>query len=319
MREKHQTQISSRSLWDAVRALLGHDYDQYWIVLVFAVQAGALSLAIPLAVQTFVNTVSFVGTLQPIIYLSLMLLGVLTFSVVLQLLQLNTVEKLEQRLFGINFVKFASLLPSKETPDRETQSRRAMHFWDLLSLTKSMKSIFIEALAICLQMLSGLILIAFYHPWLLMFGVLLFISIYILIYFTRSKSISLRYALSLASHDLADFSQEQSLVEIFSKESLDDKVGAYLECRQQYFKSVMKQNVGLMLIYILGSSILLGLGGVLVVKEQLALGQLVASEIVVSALLYNIWKFGLKIESIDSFFVAAYKFSKQINASGDAS
>lgn len=321
--------LSPRQLGAAIQALFAHDSKQYWIVLVFAVQAGALTLAIPLAVQMFVNSVTFIGTTQPIIILTLVLLGVLSLSAVLQLLQFRTVEKLEQRFFGQNLVRFIESIPHLKNTEEYPRSHLAMRFWELISVQKNIKSLFIEALALLLQMISGLILIAFYHPWLLVFGMMLVFAVYFLIRATRQTSINRRYELSHIKHELANFSHDLSLhSHVFlgnqSKRYLQFKIdhllGEFLNARRYYFSSVMSQNVGLMLVYVIGSSMLLGIGGLLVLKEQLALGQLVASEIVISSVLYNLWKFGLKIESIDSFFVSSFKFEeifKHVHHHGD--
>jgi len=309
---KHEAP-SPGTLFKSIHLLLGHDLKQYWIVLVFAIQAGILSLAIPLAVQSFVNTVSFIGTLQPIILLTVVLLAVLSFSVILQLLQFSTVEKLEQRLFGLNLVRFFETLPTT-SDDPAERSRIAMLYWDLNQFRKDMKSIFIEALAILLQLISGLVLITFYHPWFLAFGIILVASLYFLLRWTRIQSISKRYHLSKASHALANYAQIEARDCTHNIIKADELIGGYIQSRQTYFRSVIIQNIGLMVIYVVGSSLLLAIGGLLVVKEQLALGQLVASEIVISTLLYNIWKFGSKIDSIDSFFVSAYKFKTAIQA-----
>ncbi len=302
----------SRSL----RTLLGFDARQYWIVIIFAIQAGIFTLAIPLAVQLFVNNVVFIGTIEPILILSLVLFAVLGFSVALQLLQLHTVEKLEQRAFSFNLARMFEKIPLLQTSPDVPRSHLAMQFWELVSIQKNMKSIFIESLALALQAITGLILISFYHPWFLIFSFLLSLTLFIVIKSTRSASFSRRYDLSLVKYEIANFSQDlarnASLFHSTSsvrhlQETTDNSIHHYLGCRQRYFKTVVLQNVLLGAVYLIGSSLLLGVGGYLVVKEQLALGQLVASEIVISALLYNIWKFGSKVESVDSFLVSIYK------------
>ena len=308
----------------ALRALLGFDGRQYWIVLIFAIQAGVFSLAIPLAVQLFVNNVVFIGTLEPILILSVVLLAVLGFSVSLQLLQLHTVEKLEQRAFGLNLARLLEKIPLLSANPDVPRSHLAMQFWELVSMQKNMKSILIEGLALGLQAVTGLILISFYHPWFLGFSVLLAFTLYALFKFTRSDSFRGRYELSSVKYEIANFSQDVArnagLFQGLSaarhlQTSADKMIDRYLGARQSYFKTVMKQNLLLGCVYVLGSSILLGVGGYLVVQEQLALGQLVASEIVISALLYNVWKFGSKVESVDSFLVSIYKIDKILESS----
>ena len=60
--------------------LLQPEWPDIWIVIVFALVIGLLTLAIPIAVETLVNTVAFGKFLQPVVVLSLMLLAFLAFA-----------------------------------------------------------------------------------------------------------------------------------------------------------------------------------------------------------------------------------------------
>jgi putative ABC transport system ATP-binding protein len=313
--------ITPTKVGASVRRLLDFDLKQYWIVVAFAIQAGTLSLAIPLAVQWFVNSITFIGTLQPIYLLSIVLLAVLGFSAALQVLQFMTVEKLEQRFFARNYVSFIEALPELQPRPDTSRNQQSLRFWELVSAQKNAKTVFIELLAVFLQILSGFLLISFYHPWLLLYATILTALVVIYIRSTRTESLQGRYDLSHAKYSLAEHAQDVAQNfrlflgkpgQSFLNKKTDHLLDHYLGLRQSYFKSVLSQNIGLTLIYVLGTSLLLALGGVLVLKEQLALGQLVASEIIVSASLYQLWKLGQKVESIDSYFIAAYKFSETL-------
>ncbi len=58
-----------------------------------------LGLATPLTVEILVNTIGFGRNFQPILVLSLMLLGVLFLSSAFKFLQIVVVELLQRRLF----------------------------------------------------------------------------------------------------------------------------------------------------------------------------------------------------------------------------
>ena len=70
-----------------LRKLLRQESSALWVVLVYAVFIGLLTLATPVAVQALVNQVTFGQLRQPLLVLTLLLFFVLLFSGGLRLLQ----------------------------------------------------------------------------------------------------------------------------------------------------------------------------------------------------------------------------------------
>ena len=63
-----------------LQALLKPEWQDIWIVVVFAFVVGLLTLATPIAVEALVNTVAFGRFIQPVFVLALILLTFLAFS-----------------------------------------------------------------------------------------------------------------------------------------------------------------------------------------------------------------------------------------------
>lgn len=61
------------SLFDSLWRFMETERDTLWIVIVHAGGVGLLSLALPVAIQSLVNTVAFGTVLQPIVILTLIL------------------------------------------------------------------------------------------------------------------------------------------------------------------------------------------------------------------------------------------------------
>ena len=59
----------------------------YLVSIVYGVAVSVLTLAVPISVQSLVNTVTFGFLIQPLIVLSIVLLSILLFSSVLNALQ----------------------------------------------------------------------------------------------------------------------------------------------------------------------------------------------------------------------------------------
>jgi putative ABC transport system ATP-binding protein len=77
----------------------------------------------------------------------------------------------------------------------------------------------------------------------------------------------------------------------------DDLVRGYLDARAQHFRVLLRQISGLLALEVVAGTLLLGVGGWLVLNEQLTLGQLVAAEIIVSAIVASIAKLGKQFEA----------------------
>jgi putative ABC transport system ATP-binding protein len=60
-------------------------------------------------------------------------------------------------------------------------------------------------------------------------------------------------------------------------------------------------------LQVISNGILLGIGGYLVIERQLTIGQLVAAELVISKILFDISKFGKHLESYYSLLAAIEK------------
>ncbi len=77
--------------------MLRMDQRDVWTVVLFALVAGILSLATPLAVDALVNTVSWGTFMQPLVVLSLMLLVCLALAAFLEILQTVLIELIQRR------------------------------------------------------------------------------------------------------------------------------------------------------------------------------------------------------------------------------
>ncbi|MFN7131708.1 MAG: hypothetical protein ACK4N5_06470, partial [Myxococcales bacterium] len=80
-------------------ALMRTERRDIFIVVIYAVAVGLLALATPVAVQSLVNTVAFGSVVQPLVVLTILLIGCLVFAGVLRVMQTAVVEVLQQRLF----------------------------------------------------------------------------------------------------------------------------------------------------------------------------------------------------------------------------
>ena len=69
-----------------------------------------------------------------------------------------------------------------EAFDRYHGSELVNRFFDIVTVQKSVALLLIDGLSILMQTIIGMVLIAFYHPWLLAFDVLLIIAMLVIVF-----------------------------------------------------------------------------------------------------------------------------------------
>jgi len=153
-------------------------------------------------------------------------------------------------------------------------------------------AIVLDGIAIGLSTIIGMVVLAFYHPLLLGFDLLLLVSLAILVFLlgrhavtTSIRESRAKYAVAgwleeLAQHGLAFHLEHGRRLALNRADALAHD---YLRARSDHFRILFRQTVFALVLQVLASSALLGLGGWLVIAGQLTLGQLVAAELIVGS------------------------------------
>lgn len=313
-----------RSPWARTRALLALDHNDIGVVLVYAAAIGALTLAAPAAVQALVNTVAFGTALQPVVMLTLLLAVGLGFSAFLRAFQAVVIEVVQQRLFVRVLTDLARRLPAVELSAWQHRDGRelANRFFDVLTVQKSVATLLVDGLGLLLQTAIGFALLAFYHPLLLAFDLLLAVVLVVVIAVLGRGAVRSAIEESTAKYEAAAWVETLAGRPLLFKSGrgpehaarrADDLGHRYLDARRRHFRRLLGQTVGGLAIQVLASTVLLGLGGALVLDGQLTLGELVAAELVVAALGTAFGKIGKTLEKVYDLVAAATKLGALID------
>lgn len=287
--------------------LLRGEWRDVGVIFTYALGVGLCSLAIPVGVQSIVNTVAFGVVLQPLVVITSLVGGVLLFSGILRILQLYVVELLQRRLT----VRF-SLMLAQRIPHMEFQQFRSkfgpeyvLRFMEVFSAQKILAALLLDGIALFFQVAVGLVLVSFYHPFFLVFAMLLAVCFVILIVPLGIGGIHSSIRASDSKYNVMTWLQDLARLPIlfksnrgdaFALERADQLVGEYLMWRSSYFRVLMRQIISSIGIQVVASTALLGLGGLLVIKEQLTLGQLVAAELILAVVLSGVSKMGTYLD-----------------------
>lgn len=298
--------------------LFSDDRRDIGLVLVFSVAVGILTLATPITVQALVNFVSFGGLMQPLVVLGILLFGFLALAGAIRTLQTFVIEILQRRLFVRVLADLSMRLPrvAADCYDRGNGPELVNRFFDIVTVQKVAAMLLLDGASVVLQIFVGLVILAFYHPFLLAFDVLLILSIVFVMFAlgrgairTAISESKAKYAVVAALEEIARYPVVFKLAGAadFALQRANALAVDYVDSRRHHFSIVLRQVIGFIVLQVIAATILLTLGGFLVMDGQLTLGQLVAAELIVSGVLASLSKFGKQLESVYDLLAAVDK------------
>ncbi|MFM8333707.1 MAG: peptidase domain-containing ABC transporter [Candidatus Methylumidiphilus sp.] len=288
-------------------ALMRPERADVWRVLGLAAGSSLLALAPPVAVQALVNTVAMGGMGQPLAVLAVILFLFLAFSGAVYVLESYLVELVQRRVFVRLAADLAERLPQvrAEVYDSQNGAELVNRFFDVLTVQKAGASLLLDGVSLAMQAVVGLALLAFYHPFLLAFDIVLLLAIALILLALGQGGVDTAIEESKAKYALVAwlevvarhlFTFKSAGGPGFAAERTDRLAHAYLVAKRRHYRVLLRQTIGSLALYAIASTALLAIGGYLVIDGQLTLGQLVAAELIVSSVLASLVKFGKQLE-----------------------
>lgn len=285
---------------------------------VFAAVIGVLNLATPLAVEALVNTIAFGRLLQPLFVLCGMLFVFLAFAASLRLIQAWVAEIIQRRIFVRIVADLAWRIPRVEQAalDRKHAPELMNRFFDVMTVQKSAALLVLDGVAIALQTLIGMTILAFYHPIFLGFDVILLILLGGMVLLLGRGAVTSAIGESKAKYETAAWLQQLAFLSTSFKTQngarqsamvADELAIEYLSCRRKHFGILMRQIGFALVLQAVAGSALLGIGGWLVIQGQISLGQLVAAELIIAVILGSFAKLGKHVETFYDLLAAVDK------------
>ncbi len=296
--------------WQRFIGMLQLDKRDLKQIFYYAIFAGLVALSLPLGIQAIINLIQGAQISSSwIVLVALVTLGV-AFQGGLQLMQIRILENIQQKIFTRSSFEFAYRFPKIKTSELRNYypPELANRFFDTLTVQKGLSKILIDFPAAALQIIFGIMLLSFYHPFFIIYGILLVLLIYIVFKFTAKKGLETSLKESKSKYKVAHWIQEiaRSMVsfKLSGKTQLamtrnDQLTVDYLKARESHFKILLLQFVQMIGFKILVTSGLLIIGGLLVLNQQMNIGQFVAAEIIILLIISSVEKL---IRGLETFY-----------------
>jgi ABC-type bacteriocin/lantibiotic exporter with double-glycine peptidase domain len=290
-------------------------------VYVYAVLAGIITLSLPLGIQAIIGLIAG-GSVSSALFI---LLGVVTLGValtgVLKIMQLSVVEVILQRIFLRSALDFSFRLPrfKLEGLTKKYPPELMNRFFDTLTLQKGIPKILIDFSSASFQIIIGLLLISFYHPFFVFFSFILIVILFLIFRFTgpigfKTSLMESKYKYAVA-HWLEEIARSMYDFKITANRAnplitTDKLASKYVDNRKAHFKILITQYSTVVLFETILTATLLTLGAYLVIENQINIGQFVAAEIIVILVIASVEKLILTMESVYDVLTAIQKMGE---------
>jgi ABC-type bacteriocin/lantibiotic exporter with double-glycine peptidase domain len=296
--------------WQRLISMLKLDKRDVLQTFYYAIFAGLVSLSLPLGIQAIINLIQGAQISTSWIILVILVTGGVAFAGILQLMQIRIIENLQQKIFTRASFEFTYRFPKIKMSELRDYypPELANRFFDTLNVQKGLSKILLDVPAALLQIIFGLLLLSFYHPFFIIYGILLLVLIYIVFKFTAQRGMETSLNESKHKYKVAHWIQEvaRSLISFklsgqtsLAVEKNDVLVAEYLEERESHFRILVIQFIQMIGFKVLVTGGLLLIGGLLVLNQEMNIGQFVAAEIIILLVISSVEKL---IRGLETFY-----------------
>lgn len=300
--------------------IVGPDSAYVKLGILYTLAIGLMSLATPISVQLLINSVANIALPAPLWTLSGVLLLLLLLVAALSALRVYLMASFERRVFSRVVAEITIRAVHAQNPFFGDSSRGDLfnRYFDLTIVQKAVPGLVIGAFTVLLQGMVGLAVTSFYHPFFLAFNAVLVLAVVMVWLIWRRGAITGAVALSHAKHNAARWLEsvggsngfyKSSRHLAFAMDRSEAMTAAYVSAHKRYFRSSFAQTLSYLLIYALASAALLMLGGNLILRGELSIGQLVAAELILSGVFYGVSQLGYYLDTFYDLIAGAEELS----------
>ena len=310
--------------WQRLISLLQLEKRDILQIFYYAIFSGIVALSLPLGIQAIINLIQGAQVSTSWIVLVILVTVGVAFSGALQLMQLRIIETLQQRIFMRSSFELAYRFPKIKMSELRNYypPELANRFFDTLAIQKGLSKILIDVPTAILQILFALILLSFYHPFFIFFGILLLALILVVFKFTAKKGLETSLKESKNKYRVAHWIQEiaRTLVSFklsgkttLALEKNDILVNDYLDSREKHFRVLVIQFIQMISFKVIVTASLLLIGGGLVLSQEMNIGQFVAAEIIILLVIGSVEKLILGLESFYDVLTSIEKIGQIVD------
>jgi ABC-type bacteriocin/lantibiotic exporter with double-glycine peptidase domain len=301
--------------------LLKPDRKEIYQVYFYALFKGLIVLSLPLGIQTIINLIQGGAVSTSWIVLSILIAIGVFLNGFIQLKQMRIMENIQQQIFARAAFNFTFRIPKIKLEELQDHYAPELmnRFFEVLSIQKNLSKIIVHFSTAILQIIFGLILLSFYHPFFIIFSLLMVVIVWAIVRFTARMAMETSIKESKYKYKVLSWLEELARAKDSFKtagntslpeQKTDGRVFNYIEAREKHYSILKIQYMLLLVFKILVALSLLIVGGLLVINQQMNIGQFVAAEIIILLVIESTEKIVLNLESVYDLFTSIEKLGE---------
>jgi ABC-type bacteriocin/lantibiotic exporter with double-glycine peptidase domain len=307
--------------WQRLVRLLYYERTTINYIYIYAMLIGFIGLSLPLGTSAVFNLLSN-GAMYSSTYIliAVILVGIVVGGLLL-IGQLTLVEFIEQKIFTKAALEFAFRLPliRKKALEGENPAELVNRFFDILTIQKGLTKLLVDIVAAAVQIFFSVILLSFYHPVFMAFGmfVLVVIVLILILYYRRGVNTSIeeseyKYEVVAYLEEVAadlDTYRGSALKRQEVITNTDMIVANYIQARNDHFSVLKKFFISAVAMRTILMGSLLLLGSYFVVEREMTFGQFVAAEVIIVQISYAIEKLMTNLNTVFDMVTGSEKLA----------
>jgi len=275
----------------------------------YSILNGVIQLSLPLGIQAILGFV-LGATMVTSVYLLIFIIIVAVLIVgYLQINQMKIIEKIQQKIFVRYAFSFAETIPKLDLKDIDHYylPEKVNRFFDVLNVQKGISKLLLDIPSATIQIIFGLLILSFYHPYFIVFSSILLLVIFIIFKVTSRRGIETSIEESNHKYKVVSWLEEMGRVIKSFKYSqgthlnlkkTDEKLLKYLNARTNHFQILLLQFKSLVFFKVCVTTLMLVLGSYLLFNQSITIGQFVAAEIIILTTISSMEKLISSLENV---------------------
>jgi ABC-type bacteriocin/lantibiotic exporter with double-glycine peptidase domain len=155
---------------------------------VYAIISGILSLVIPLGIQAMVGIILGGNLNSSWVIIVVCVTSLVAISGIIKLAQLSILDSIQRKLFVRYTMTYNEVLENRiENITGNDIAKQTSKFLDIVTLQKTFSKLIFDFSSQVLQIIAGILLLSFYHPFFIGVGVVIFVVVLLGFKFTWEK------------------------------------------------------------------------------------------------------------------------------------
>lgn len=301
--------------------LLKLERSEITAIYFYAIMNGMIQLSLPVGVQAIIGYVLGASMRASLVVLIALVVSGVLIAGIMQVNQMKIIEKIQQKLFVRYSFAFTQHIPEMDLKKNDTVYLPELvnRFFDVPLLQKSLSKILLEMPTAVIQILFGLLLLSFYHPAFILFGIVLVTILVLILKLTGGRGLQTSLDKSKFKYKVASWLEETAravtTIKLVKKNNLhmqkaDSEISNYLVARNNHFRVLLFQFNVLVVFKTVITAAMLIVGTLLMVNQQLTIGQFIAAEIVILLVLNSVEKLIINLASVYDTLTAVEKMAE---------